>query len=264
MRRQTKWVFGLLAVVFALSFAFLGVGSGSSGLSDFLNGNIHIFGGGSSDPVKKLIKQVTKDPGNASLRLQLAQALDGKGRVDESVGQYEQYVKLRPNNVDGLSQLAGEYGKQAQQLTTDAQNVAQSGSTPEISVLNSYSPAGSSSKLATALASLTEPLFSATALQQGQQVVLADKAQTAYAKRAATFRKLAKLEPDNPSWLFQVADTDRQANRAAAAIAEYQQFIKAFPDDTADIAIARQYIKQLKAPPSASSQTTGATPAVTG
>ncbi len=261
MRRQTKWVFGLLAVIFALSFAFLGVGSGSSGLSDFLNGNIHIFGGGSSDPVKKLIKQVTKDPGNASLRLQLAQALDGKSRIDESVSQYEQYVKLRPNDADGLNQLATEYGKQAQQFQTGAQNATQSNVAPEISVLNRYTPAPSSSKIGTALASVSEPLFSVSSLQQGQQLILAEKAKAAYAKRAAIFRRLAKLEPDNPTWLFQVADTDRQAGNLTKAIAEYRQFIKAFPDDTADIALAKQQIKQITSPtPTSSSQSGGTVP----
>ena len=48
LRRSTKPVFIFLALVFALSFVFLGVGSGSSGIGDLLRGNFHLFGGGSS------------------------------------------------------------------------------------------------------------------------------------------------------------------------------------------------------------------------
>ena len=38
IRAHAKWVFVLLAIVFAGSFVFLGVGSGSSGLGDLLSG----------------------------------------------------------------------------------------------------------------------------------------------------------------------------------------------------------------------------------
>src|SRR5712692_1110064 len=48
LRAHAKWVFVLLVVVFAGGFVFLGVGSGSTGLGDLLNGNISLFGGGGS------------------------------------------------------------------------------------------------------------------------------------------------------------------------------------------------------------------------
>ncbi len=235
---------------------FLGVGSGSSGLSDFLNGKINFLGGSASDPVKDLTKKVIKSPGNAALRLQLAQAFDGKSRIDESVSQFEQYVKLKPSNVEGLSQLAGEYGKQAQQLVTQAQSAQQTPQTPDIAVLSTYLPAPQTSTLGQALTSLAVPLLSVTSLQQGQTTVLADRAKRAFTLRADAFRKLTRLQPDEPGWLFQIADTERQAGNTASAIAAYQQFIKTFPDDTADISIAKQYIKQLKSGTSAGTSST--------
>lgn len=39
IRGQTRWVFMLLAVVFAISFVVAGVGSGSTGIADIFNGN---------------------------------------------------------------------------------------------------------------------------------------------------------------------------------------------------------------------------------
>ena len=44
IRRRAKWVFVFLAIVFVGSFVLFGVGSGSGGLGDLLNGG-SIFGG---------------------------------------------------------------------------------------------------------------------------------------------------------------------------------------------------------------------------
>ena len=122
LRRSAKWVFALLAVVFAGTFAFLGVGSGNSGLSDLLNG--HIFGhssGGTS--IKSLQKKVAKNPKDAATYLLLGQALDAKGRTSDAIAAYRSYTGLRPRNVDGWNQLATEYLKKARSL-------ARSSSTP--------------------------------------------------------------------------------------------------------------------------------------
>ena len=62
LRRNAKWVFAFLAVVFAGSFVFLGVGSGGSALTDFLNGDIHLFGGGGGPTAESVQKKVDKDP----------------------------------------------------------------------------------------------------------------------------------------------------------------------------------------------------------
>src|SRR2546423_6054520 len=45
LRRQAKWVFLLLAFVFAGGVVFFGVGSGLTGIGDLLRGNFNIFGG---------------------------------------------------------------------------------------------------------------------------------------------------------------------------------------------------------------------------
>src|SRR5712691_10398469 len=56
LRAHAKWMFVLLAFVFASGFVFLGVGSGSSGLGDLLQGNwsdLFSSSSGSSAQVKK-------------------------------------------------------------------------------------------------------------------------------------------------------------------------------------------------------------------
>src|SRR5438045_8627381 len=65
LRAHAKWVFVLLAVIFAGSFVFLGVGSGSSGLGDLRQGNFgDLFGSssGNSAQVKKDQKLIDKNP----------------------------------------------------------------------------------------------------------------------------------------------------------------------------------------------------------
>src|SRR5690349_6232420 len=66
LRRQAKWVFLALAIVFAGGFVFFGVGSGSTGLGDLLRGNFNIFGsnGGAttSAPGKNALKKIQEHP----------------------------------------------------------------------------------------------------------------------------------------------------------------------------------------------------------
>ena len=61
LRKRTKWVFILLALIFGVTFVVFGVGSsvGGSGLSDIFNG---IRGGGSGQPsVSKAEKATQKN-----------------------------------------------------------------------------------------------------------------------------------------------------------------------------------------------------------
>jgi len=105
MRRQTKWVFAFLAVVFAGSFVFLGVGSGGSALTDFLNGNIHLFGSGGGPSEKGLEKKVAKDPTNTKLRLQLAQLFAKNNHYDQAISAYNTYLKMKPADTSAMNEL---------------------------------------------------------------------------------------------------------------------------------------------------------------
>src|SRR5215218_4127219 len=72
LRRQAKWVFVFLALVFAVGFVAFGVGSGSSGISDILRGNF--FGGGTSTSslAKQKQKAIARNPKDISAYLDLA------------------------------------------------------------------------------------------------------------------------------------------------------------------------------------------------
>ena len=81
LRRSTKPIFIFLALVFALSFVFLGVGSGSAGIGDLLRGNFHPFGGGSSGTsIGKAEDRVKKHPNDPSAYRDLARGSASRRR----------------------------------------------------------------------------------------------------------------------------------------------------------------------------------------
>jgi cytochrome c-type biogenesis protein CcmH/NrfG len=237
MRRSAKWVFALLAVVFAGTFAFLGVGSGNSGLSDFLNG--HIFGhssGGTS--IKSLQKKVAKNPKDAATYLLLGQALDAKGRTSDAIAAYRQYTVLRPRNVDGWNQLATEYLKKARQQNSALQRVATTAS-PLVDPTE-FSPGG---KLGEGLAAYSDPLQqSLTSGASLKQSELQPQLQATLHELVGAYKKAAALQPDDPTVQYQVAQIAEETGDLTTALAAYQRFVKRFPDDN----FAPQARKQIK------------------
>src|SRR6266550_2800274 len=104
LRRQAKWVFLLLAVIFAGGFVFFGVGSGSTGLGDLLRGNFNIFGSNSgstnSSAVKSALKKTQAHPKDPNAWNDLATAYQTDGKLTESNAALEHVLKLKPNDVN--------------------------------------------------------------------------------------------------------------------------------------------------------------------
>src|SRR3954452_11392501 len=102
LRKQARWMFVFLALVFGLGFVLFGVGSGSGGLSDLLQGNFgNLFG--STDPSKQdaddARDRIAKDPKDADAYHQLATANATQGNLDEAIKALRQYRKLRPKDT---------------------------------------------------------------------------------------------------------------------------------------------------------------------
>jgi hypothetical protein len=117
LRRHARWMFVLLAAIFALSFAFLGVGSGSTGIGDLMNGNLPFVGNGSSTPnvikdAQKKLKKAEKAPGKQGLAaalLELARAQKAKSTSTEAEATYLRYLALKPKDPEARQELANEY-----------------------------------------------------------------------------------------------------------------------------------------------------------
>src|SRR6266699_1393548 len=127
LRRQAKWVFLLLAVIFAGGFVFFGVGSGSTGLGDLLRGNFNIFGSNSgstnSSAVKSALKKTQAHPKDPNAWNDLATAYQTDGKLTESNAALEHVLKLKPNDIGALQRVAGFYETKAQNKETEAQNL---------------------------------------------------------------------------------------------------------------------------------------------
>ncbi len=217
----------MLAFVFAASFIFLGVGSGSSALTDILNGNIHLFGGSSGPSVKSLESKVAKDPKNAKLRLQLAQLLVAKNMTDEAITAYTNYLKLKPGDNTGLLGLANGYSTKLTALSNEIQTPP----TPPLSSLNDFTPGGSTSTLGAALASLQPPAFSIQSLQQGETDLLKKQLAATILKHIGVYRTIAAKNPSNSLDLLQVGDIANQDGAVTVALATYKQYLKQYPSD---------------------------------
>jgi hypothetical protein len=114
IRRHARWLFMFLAVLFALTFAFAGVGSGSTGVGDLMGSVGSIFGGsGGSNPVHDAQKKVDK-AGSDPAKLAVALHLLGKAQVAKTLysdaeGTYARYLRLRPGDVQARQELAAVY-----------------------------------------------------------------------------------------------------------------------------------------------------------
>jgi hypothetical protein len=232
MRRKTKWVFAFLAVVFGLTFVFLGVGSGGSALTDILNGNIHLFGSGGGPSIQSLESNVAKHPNDPAARLKLADALKTKSDKDTSqlapaIAAYLAYLKLKPNDENTLQTLGTLYGSQV----TNLRNEIQSPPTPPLSIVNSFSPISANTTLGTALSSILPTSLSATSLQQGETVQLSKQLIGVIKQHVGIYQTLAKKTPNDSSAALEPPQIAAQDQAYGYAVQLYQQFLKKFPGD---------------------------------
>jgi tetratricopeptide (TPR) repeat protein len=240
LRTHAKWVFVLLIIVFAGSFVFLGVGSSGLGLGDLFNG---ITGSGSSGPsVGKSLDATAKNPKDAQAWKNLATAYEGKADYASAASAWQQYTRLRPKDADGVQLYANDLTQQLQAQGTEAQNLQLAAQQYQPST---FGPP-STSPLGRALGNLSDPIgqaagTSATTAYQNALVAL----QQTSTQLVSAYKRLAKLQPAEPSVRLQLAQIAENVGDYASAIAAYKQFIKLAPDD-ASVPQAKAKIKTLQ------------------
>lgn len=251
LRAHAKWMFVLLAIVFMTSFVFLGVGSGSSGLGDLLQGNwsdLFSSTSGSSAQVKEDRKRIDANPKDYAAYKDLASALAADNKLDEAITTLQQLKSLQPKDVDGLSQLAGLYLRKADVARTEALAVQAEAAT--VVSPSTFTPAAGD--LGKAYQSLSGPIVSAVQTKVNEKLSAAySKVTSAYSQAVAAYKDVAKVNPNDPSVQFALAQTAEQASDTTTAIAAYKRFLKLAPEDPTAPAI-RQRLKQLAQQPSVS------------
>jgi len=244
LRAHARWVFVLLAIVFAGGFVFLGVGSGSSGIGDIFSNWGDLFGstGGSSAQANDAQDRIDKNPKDYAAYKDLAAAQAADGKLDEAIATLQQLKSVNPKDADGLTQLAGLYLRKADVARSEAQAV-QADSSSLIGA-SDFAP-DPTSKLGEAYQSLNDPVVSAVQGRVNEQLsTVYSKMTDSFTLAVVAYKDVARLTPKDPSVQFALAQTAEQAADTDTALAAYRRFLVLAPEDPTAPAI-RQRIKQL-------------------
>jgi hypothetical protein len=240
LRRQAKWVFVFLALVFAIGFVAFGVGSGSTGISDILRGNF--FGGGTStgSQIKDKQKAIEQNPQDINAYLDLAGIYQQDQQEDKALATLRRAQKVAPKNFDVLNRIAGIYSGRAELARTDAQNA-------QIDYFNStVSPPGldPTSTLGGAIANDTYSSSLQQKFNEAYQKMVKEfsTAESAYRQLVAA----SKGTSQEANAQLQLASAAQIAGDNPTAIDAYTRFLKIAPDSPNAQAV-RQTLAQLKA-----------------
>lgn len=241
LRRHAKVVYVLLAVIFAGGFVFLGVGSGSGGIGDLLQGNFFGNGGSStSSQISDKQKAIQQHPRNVNLYLDLAGLYQTDNKESQALAALQNAQKIAPRNVDLMNRIAGIYSAQAAReadryntlLTAYGQNAA--------------SPPGVDTSTELGQAITSDPYTQGLQRQLNEAYT---KVTGSYTKAESVYRQAAtaaKGTSGEPTALLQWASAATSANDVNGAITAYERFLKVAPDDT-NAPTVRQTLAQLKA-----------------
>jgi hypothetical protein len=242
LRRHAKVVYVLLAIVFAGGFVILGVGSGSTGVGDLLQGKL--FGGGSStstsSQIKNKQKAIARNPKDVTLYLDLAGFYQQDQQEAQALATLRRAEKLEPRNTDVLNRIASVYSGRAERARTVAVNAQ------TVYLAGTALPPGldTNSQLGQALGS--DP-YSA-ALQQSASETYT-KMVEAYAQAEGTYKRVAAVSrgtSQEANAQLQLAGAAQIAGDTPTAVKAYERFLTIAPDSPNADAV-RQTLAQMAA-----------------
>ena len=252
LRNHAKWVFVFLIVIFAGGFVFLGVGSGSAGLGDVLQGNwsdLFSSSSSSSAQIKKDQRLIKDNPKDYAAYKDLAAAQAADGNLDDAIVTLLQLKTANPKDVEGLSQLASIYVRKADIARTAA--VAAQAKAQTVVPQSTFAPAPTSA-FGKAYSGFSAPISSAVEGKVNEQFQQAySKMTSAYSQAVAAYQDVAKQSPSDASIQVALGQTAENAGDSKTAIAAYKQFLKLAPDDSLAPAVKAR-IKTLQQQPSVS------------
>jgi tetratricopeptide (TPR) repeat protein len=242
LRRHAKVIYVLLAVVFAAGFVVLGVGSGSTGIGDILQGKLFGGGGGSStsSQIKDKQQAIASHPKDATLYLDLAGLYQSQHKESQALQTLQQARGVAPKNVDVLNQIAAIYSARAARAGDRYQN------TLNIYLQNSVTQPGldPSSQLGQALTG--DPYSKALQSQLNNEYV---NVTSAYSKAENVYKQsvdAAKGTANEENALLQWAGAAQNANDLPTAVKAYKRFLAIAPDNP-NAGTVRQTLAQLQA-----------------
>jgi tetratricopeptide (TPR) repeat protein len=237
LRRQAKWVFVILALVFALGFVVFGVGSGGGiGLGDLFNS-----GGGSKKTASEsdARDRIKKNPKDAQAYRALATALQTKGDLRGAANALKTFTTLKPRNADALTELGGLYtalGARLQTEITAAQEASQENSFAQV--------VNTGIQLKGQQVVGPNVIFQTLTDRTNQRLSeLYQRQQDDYNQAEGVGKRIVALKPKDADARLNLGVAAQTAGDTKTAIAAYKRFIKLAPDDSR----VRQVNQQIKA-----------------
>jgi len=240
LRRHAKVIYVLLAVVFAAGFVVLGVGSGSTGIGDILQGKF--FGSGSSSTSSQISdkqKAIAGNPKDVALYLDLAGLYQANHKESQALATLRRAQQVAPKNVDVLNQIAGIYSARAARAGDGYNSVLNT------YLANSVTQPGldTNSQLGQALTS--DPYSRALQQRLNEEFV---KVTSAYSKVENAYKQsvdASKGTSNEANALLQWASAAQNANDIATAVKAYKRFLRVAPDNP-NASTVRQTLAQLQ------------------
>ena len=220
LRRGQKWLYGLLAVVFALGFVGIGVGSGNgAGLQQLYTG---LFGGGGGDSISKAQDEIKKDPAKGNR--ELATAYEQKGDLGSAIIALQTYLTLKPKDAASWSELGGLQMSQGNTFSTQYQNTQQAAQLADPSA--PFLPGGT---LGSAVGQ--NPTYQgASQAAASQTSLLYQKAITAFGGAVTAYQKASKLHPRNATYLQELATAAANAGNNKVAVKALRSYLSVYPN----------------------------------
>lgn len=235
LRRHAKWAYVVLAILFAATFAFVGVGSGTNGLEGLFSG---VFGGSSGGKSISSAQAEIKRH-EAKGYLDLAHAYEGKGQNASAIAALQAYVGLRPKAAAAWTELGGLQLSEGSKFSARYQAAQQSAQ--QASPGQSFAPAGALGQaLGSSPIQQLSTQRSSTLLTQYSQ-----EASTEYAGALQSFRKAATLHPHDPQAQYNVAEAAQAVGQYAVELHALEGYLKLYPSSPQRSQI-EPLIKQLK------------------
>jgi tetratricopeptide (TPR) repeat protein len=234
LRRGQKWLYGLLAAVFMLTFVAVGVGSGAQGLGQLWSG---IFGGGGGTSVSKAQDEIKTNPARGYR--DLATAYESKGQNVLAMAALQNYLGVKKKDANEWAQLGGLEETQAQKYARQYSSAQQAAQLADPSA--PFAPAGT---LGAALG--TNAAYQTAAQQASARESSAfQKAEAALQAGLKDDRQVTKLRPKDPTAWEQLATAATNAGNFPLAIHALRRYLRVYPSSPLRSQVEAQ-IKQLQ------------------
>ena len=254
LRNHGRFLWYLLAVALIAAFVLLGVGSGSTGISQIVQ---NFFSGSSSSGTSLSHSRRRRSSSRRTRRRgsRTRTQLQAKSKLDEAAAALTTYTTLKPGNEDALRQLAAIYLRRASDwqtiYTLQQQRTQAIAPSPTLSP-KTGTPLEPGGQLA------HEPARERGLLRHSAATSNAyEQFASALTQREDAWKKIAALAPKDASTQLSLAQAAQDAADTKTAIAGYKAYLKLAPAD-AGVPAAKKALEQLEATlkSSASSSTT--------